>query len=116
MKLLNLFALGAFLLVSCGKEDGRDIVDCVGESLLAKVHAVVDAPNPKMYDFSVSYSGSHTLKAAIRWDYGDGTVETVNGTFTTHTYKTAGTYTVKASVSLVNPDCTFDLKHNITVQ
>lgn len=116
MKLLNLFAFSAFLLIGCSKDDGKDIVDCVGESLLAKVHATVDAPNPKMYDFSVSYSGSHTLKASIRWDYGDGTVETVNGTVTTHTYKTAGTYTVKASVSLVNPDCTFDLKHNVKVE
>lgn len=116
MKLLNLFAFSAFLLIGCSKDEAGDVVDCVGQSLFAKVHAVVDSSNPEMYDFSVSYSGTHTLKAAIRWDYGDGTAEKVNGTTTTHTYKAAGTYTVKASVSLVNPDCTFDLKHTVKVE
>ena len=97
----------------CGNDVSENIVDCVGQSLLVNVHHSVQ--DGKTVHFNVSYSGEHSLKNAIIWDYGDGIKETVNGVTTSHTYSQAGTYTANATVSLVNPSCTFQVKEVVTV-
>lgn len=101
------------LFLGCSKDDGKDVVDCIGQSLFADVHHTNEGGTN--VNLNVSYKGSHTLKNTITWDYGDGKVETVNGTTTSHTYAQPGSYKVKASVSLVSPDCTFEVKEDVTV-
>ena len=116
MKVFNVCTIGLLFIAGCSKDDGKDVVDCFGESLMMNVHHNVSTENPKTVNFNVTYSGSHTLKGAIKWNFGDGTIVTVNGTSTSHTYTQAGSYNAVASVSLVSPDCTVDVKESVVVQ
>lgn len=115
LKLL-LLAITAGIIMSCGDDDTKSIVDCFGESLLINVyHEKVEA-NPKEVTFEVKYFGDHDLDGAIKWKFDDGTpVQTVNGTTATHTYTTAGTYHATATVSLNGGGCSYDVKETVTI-
>jgi len=109
-----MFAMFFFIfLFGCGSDESENIVDCFGQSLLVNVHHSVE--NGKTVNFNVSYNGEYTLKNSIVWDYGDGIKETVNGVTTSHTYSQSGTYTARASVSLTDPSCTFEVKEVVIV-
>lgn len=112
MKKLFFLCSTLLILCSCSKDDGKDIVDCIGESLFVNVkHTVED----ETVNFKVEYSGQSTLKNTVTWDFGDGKVETITGNMATHIYSQSGSYKVKASVSIENPNCTFDLKEDVTI-
>lgn len=102
-KLFALCSVILLLLISCSKDDGKDVVDCFGEGLLMNVTHTVE--NENVVNFQITY---------IR-DFGDGNVETITGTTATHAYLQSGSYEVKANVSLVSPDCTFALKEDVTI-
>lgn len=84
-------------LLSC-KKDKENIVDCFGESLLAHVSATADSDNTRSFNYSVHYSGDHTIKS-IAWDFGDGEKVTTQTTTTQHAYDNAGTFAVKADLT-----------------
>lgn len=108
-----MFALVFFIANSCSKTE-ESIVDCVFESAYIQIHNSTDATNPKLMNYSATYSGTGTL-ASVKWDFGDGTTGT--GAVVTHTYTAAGTYEAKAEVT-VNKDgerCTSIPKRSVTV-
>jgi hypothetical protein len=86
------------LNVSCGKDDIEKGIDCIGESIFEKVTHTADGANPKKINFAVEYSGSKTLKS-VKWTFGDGT-PAVEGVSVSHTYSAAGTYSVKADITV----------------
>lgn len=112
------------LSLSCEHELEKALdkgIDCVEESLFEKVKHTTDATNPKKIDFTVEYSGKNTLKT-VKWTFGDGTpAETVAATGTTvsisHIYSAAGTYTVKADITVQNGggSCTSSPTRTVTV-
>lgn len=103
------------LTVSCGKED--DIVDCFGESLLLSIHHYKSAENLKEVNFTVKYSGDHPFDNTVKWNFGDGTpVQTFTGKEAKHTYQNPGSYTAKATVSLNNGKCSYDLDETVTIE
>lgn len=112
-KLFALCSVILLLLISCSKDDGKDVVDCFGEGLLMNVTHTVE--NENVVNFQITYNGSHILKNTVIWDFGGGNVETITGTTATHAYLQSGSYEVKANVSLVSPDCTFALKEDVTI-
>lgn len=101
-------------LSSCGKAVA-DGIDCFGESLLVSV-SYTAAANPKEIHFNINYDGNFTIGSVV-WDYGDNNSATVNGRTAIHTYTTAGSYTVKAKVSLKrgSATCIPEPVKNITV-
>lgn len=118
MKKINylLIAFTAIGLLSCSKEE-HSIADCFGESLLVNIHHNVSTENPKLVNFSVTYSGDHSFDNKTKWDFGDGTpIKTLSGHETSHTYTTAGKYHVKATASLNGGKCNTDVKETITVE
>jgi hypothetical protein len=116
--------IAVVLLVSfsCGKDDIEKGVDCVAESLYVKIHNKTDETNIKKLDYSIEYTGTYTLKS-VTWTFGDGTpsqtVAVPSGTTSSisHIYTTAGTYTVKADVTVQNgkSNCTSSPTRSITV-
>lgn len=111
--ILALIVIGAS---SCSKDE-ESIIDCLGQSFLVNVHHEASAENPKQINFSVSYSGDHTVSNTIKWNFGDGTpVQTVSGLTASHTYATAGPYTAKATVTLNGGACSFDPEESVTVE
>lgn len=109
--------IAAVLLLgfSCSKSDIEKGIDCVGESLFVKLKHTTDGTNPKIINYSVEYTGTYTLKS-VKWTFGDGT-PTVEGTSVSHTYTAAGTYTVKADVTIQhgNGTCTSSPTKSVTV-
>ncbi|MFB3386355.1 PKD domain-containing protein [Flavobacterium sp. LAR06] len=86
------------LNLSCGKDDIEKGIDCVAESIYQKVKHTADATDPKKINFSVEYTGDKTLKS-VKWTFGDGT-PSVEGVTVSHTYSAAGTYSVKAEITV----------------
>lgn len=119
----KIVCIAAILLLgfSCSKSDIDKGIDCVGESIFEKVTHTADATNTKKIDFKVEYSGTKTLKS-VKWTFGDGTpAETVAATGTTasisHVYSAAGTYTIKADITIQNGSgtCTSSPTKSVTV-
>jgi len=102
---------------SCGKDDIEKGIDCVGQSFFIKLTHTADASNSKKINYAIEYTGSYTLKS-VKWTFGDGTTETVAGTSTSHTYTAAGTYTVKADVTVENgsSSCTSSPTKSVVVE
>ncbi|KAA5535729.1 PKD domain-containing protein [Paenimyroides baculatum] len=117
MRIIGFFSIVILFITACSKDESEHVADCFGQSLFANVHHEISNENSKTVNLNVTYSSTtHTLKNTIKWNYGDGITETVTGTSTSHTYAKAGSYTVIASVSLVDPNCTFDIKESVVVQ
>mgnify|MGYP006214008147 CR=1 FL=1 len=90
----------AFLSFSCSKSDDAAIVDCFGDSILTELKHSADGTNSKIINYSIQYSGSNTV-TSVKWTFGDGNTQTVNGTTVSHTYTAAGTFS-KLLVSIPN--------------
>ncbi|MBF4467560.1 PKD domain-containing protein [Flavobacterium sp. LC2016-12] len=99
-KTATIFCFVALLTlnISCGKDDIEKGIDCVAESIYQKVKHTADATDSKKINFSVEYTGSKTLKS-VKWTFGDGT-PSVEGVAVSHTYSAAGTYSVKAEITV----------------
>ncbi|MGJ1320443.1 PKD domain-containing protein [Sphingobacterium spiritivorum] len=112
-KILFFFSL---IVLSCSDKEEEAIVDCFGQSILIDVqHETVDT-NPFQVNYNVSYAGHHTIDKSIRWDFGDGSVQTTDGKTSSHTYAKTGTYTVTAKVGLNNGGCSFDVKETVIIK
>ena len=113
MKRIFAVVIIAFLSISCSKHDDEEIADCFGESILVELKHTVDAGNSKKINFSIQYAGSKTI-SKVKWTFGDGSaVVTETGLTTSHTYTAAGTFEVKADVTVES--CTVSPKKNVTV-
>lgn len=108
-------AVLSILSVSCGKDDIEKGIDCIGESLFEKVTHTPDAADSKKINFSVEYTGTKTLKS-VKWTFGDGT-PSVEGVSVSHTYSAAGTYSVKADITIQDGkgSCTSSPVKSVTV-
>lgn len=107
------------MIISCSKSDDAAIVDCFGDSILTELKHSADGTNTKIINYSIHYSGSNTV-TSVKWTFGDGTaVQTVTGTTgaVSHTYTAAGTYEVKADVTISKGggSCTVSPKKSVTV-
>ena len=117
IKLPILFAvIILFLNFSCSKDDISKGIDCVAESFFVKLKHTTDATNTKKVDFVIDYTGTYTL-SSVKWTFGDGTTETITGNTVSHVYSGAGTFTVKADVTIKNgkETCTSSPTKSITV-
>ncbi|AWK03391.1 PKD domain-containing protein [Flavobacterium crocinum] len=114
-----MFTTMFFMINSCSKSDDAAIVDCFGDSILTELKHSADGTNSKIINYSIQYSGSNTV-TSVKWTFGDGTpAQTVTGTTgaVSHTYSAAGTFEVKADVTLSKGggSCTVSPKKNVTV-
>ncbi|MCC9017549.1 MULTISPECIES: PKD domain-containing protein [Flavobacterium] len=109
-----MLALIFYTANSCSKHDDEVILDCFAEAIYVKLHNSTDATNPKLMNYSVGYSGTGTL-VSVNWTFGDGTTGT--GKDITHLYPAAGTYEVKAEVTVAKDgaNCTSIPKRNVTI-
>ena len=105
-----------FLNLSCSKSDIEKGFDCVGESLFIKLKNSTDATNAKKMNYEIEYTGEHTFKS-VKWTFGDGTTETVTTKTVSHIYPSAGTFTVKADVTIENGKltCTSSPTRSVTI-
>lgn len=108
-----------FMSNSCSKHDDEAIVDCFGDSILTELKHTADGTNPKIINYSIQYSGSNTV-TSVKWTFGDGTpAQTVSSATgaVSHTYAAAGTFEVKADVTLSKSggSCTVSPKKSVTV-
>lgn len=108
-----------FMINSCSKHDDEAIVDCFGDSILTELKHSADGTNPKIINYHIEYGGSNTV-TSVKWTFGDGTpAQTVNSATgaVAHTYAAAGTYEVKADVTLSKSggSCTVSPKRSVTV-
>jgi|GEM_PF-384180 len=108
-----------FMSNSCSKHDDEAIVDCFGDSILTELKHTADGTNPKIINYSIQYSGSNTV-TSVKWTFGDGTpAQTVSSATgaVSHTYASAGTFEVKADVTLSKSggSCTVSPKKSVTV-
>ncbi|TDW46047.1 PKD domain-containing protein [Flavobacterium sp. 270] len=105
-----------FISICCSKDEAKNEIDCVGEAILISLKHSVDAGNSKKINYSIEYGGTNTI-TAVKWTFGDGTSETVNGLTTSHTYSTTGTFETKADVMInkSGSSCTVSPKKSITV-
>ncbi|WPO79869.1 PKD domain-containing protein [Flavobacterium sp. KACC 22761] len=107
------------MINSCSKSEDEAIVNCFGDSILTELKHSADGTNSKIINYSIQYSGSNTV-TSVKWTFGDGTpVQTVtsaNGAVS-HTYTAAGTFEVKADVTLSKGggSCTVSPKKSVTV-
>lgn len=116
-KAAGILILAVFFMVSCGKDVEESVVDCLGESILvSSIEHSADANNPKIINYSISYSGEGSVNS-ITWTFGDGKTETVNGLTVSHTYAAANGYNVQADVQVkINKStCTVTKKKGVTV-
>lgn len=114
--IILLFVAGlAALSFSCG-DDLEKALDCTGENLLVHLESTADAANSKKINYEVEYTGDYTVKS-VKWTFGDGATQTVNGTAVSHTYATGGTFAVKADVTLKSgsSSCTSTHSKSVTV-
>ncbi len=118
MKKLFLIAIATFFMTACDKDDAKSIVDCLGESIFLDAHHSISGENPMQVNYSVTYEGSHTLNNTVKWDFGDGTQQTVTGTEVSHVYSQPGNYKATASVkvSVNGSTCSSDLHEHVTVE
>lgn len=111
-----LIVMTAIFVTSCGKDIEESIVDCLGESAFVTLKHAADAADAKKINYTIEYSGSGTLKS-VKWTFGDGKTETVNGPTVSHTYASAGAYNVQAdaTVAINKSNCTSTHKKGVTV-
>lgn len=117
IKTTILFVAVALLLnFSCSKEDISHGIDCVGESFFMKIKHTTDATNTKKIAFAIEYSGVYTIKS-IKVSFGDGISETITGNVVSHEYATAGTFTVRADITIQKgkENCTSSPTKSVTV-
>ncbi|WJS95529.1 PKD domain-containing protein [Flavobacterium johnsoniae] len=107
-----------FMSNSCSKSDDEAIVDCFGDSILTELKHTADGTNSKIINYSIQYSGENTV-TSVKWTFGDGKTETINTSTgaVSHTYSAAGTFEVKADVTLKKGggSCTVSPKKSVTV-
>ncbi|WET00865.1 PKD domain-containing protein [Flavobacterium sp. YJ01] len=108
-----------FMSNSCSKSDDEAIVDCFGDSILTELKHTADGTNSKIINYSIQYSGENTV-TSVKWTFGDGTpAQTINSATgaVSHTYSAAGTFEVKADVTLKKGggSCTVSPKKSVTV-
>lgn len=105
-----------FLNFSCSKDVISDAIDCVGESFFMKIKHTTNGANPKKIDFTIEYSGVYTIKS-IKVSFGDGTSATITGNTVSHEYASAGTFTVKADITIQKgkENCTSSPTKSVTV-
>ena len=110
-----LFALS--LTYSC-KKDTEDVIECLTEEFLFSFHANVSDDDSKTYNFEITYSGDHAVDNTIKWDFGDGNVESLTGKTAQHTYSTSGSYKVQPTVTIRNGDayCSPTFEKTINVE
>lgn len=118
-KILLLFGI-AITLLSCRRTAEKVVegsVNCLNENLLTSITSEVSGADPKTVKFVATYSGKNTL-ASVEWDFGDGHKTTTTSNHTvSHTYETAGTYTMKASVKVTydGKECTSYPTRSVTI-
>ncbi|KQO29846.1 hypothetical protein ASF10_04880 [Flavobacterium sp. Leaf82] len=108
-----------FISNSCSKHDDEVIVDCFGDSILTELKHSTEGTNSKTINYSIQYSGSNTV-TSVKWTFGDGTpAQTINSAtgVVSHTYTAAGTFEVKADVTISKSggSCTISPKKSVTV-
>ncbi|RYG02369.1 MAG: PKD domain-containing protein, partial [Chitinophagaceae bacterium] len=81
----------SFSTAGC-KKTTEKALDCFGESLLTSVHVHIITTNAKQINTEVRYAGSKTI-SNVKWEFGDGAVQTTTGLTSNHTYAVAGNYT-----------------------
>lgn len=116
-KSIILFIAAILLLgFSCSKSDIEKGIDCVSEAIFIKLKHTTDAANAKKINYEIEYTGSYTF-TSVKWTFGDGTAETVTTKTGSHTYPAAGTFTVKADVTIKNGknSCTSSPTKSVTV-
>ena len=108
-------AVLAFLSFSCG-DDLERAFDCAGENLLLTIKHPADAANPKKINYELDYTVEYAVKS-VKWTFGDGQTQTVNGTTVSHTHTAAGNFSVKADVTLKkgSSSCTSTHSKSVTV-
>lgn len=109
--------VGVLLLgSSCSKSDIEKGIDCFGESFFMKFKHTTDPANAKKVDFVAKYTGEYEFQS-VKWTFGDGTSETTTGKTVSHTYTTAGTYNVKADITIKHgkASCTSSPIKSVTV-
>lgn len=109
-----MFTLVFYASNSCSKKDDEAIIDCFAQQIDIKVHNSTDATNPKLMNYSATYSGSGTL-TGVKWNFGDG--KTGTGETVTHTYSAAGTYDASAEITVKTggSECTSTIKRPVTI-
>lgn len=120
MKKIRLIAVLLFAIsvtFSACKKDAEETIECLTERALVSISHSVDAENPKLITFKVTYSGDHTLDHSINWNFGDSKSPISNTVEKKHTYSEAGTYHAKAEVTIRNGDawCTYELDETVEV-
>ncbi|QQT25920.1 PKD domain-containing protein [Sphingobacterium spiritivorum] len=116
MKLLKLFLLFSILgIMSCSDKVEESMIDCLGESFLTNVEHSSSDQNAKLINFNITYSGEQQLNNSVKWVYGDGAQQVVNGKTSSHTYSQSGTFTAIATVK-TSGGCTFDVKETVIVK
>jgi hypothetical protein len=106
MKKVILFFTIAFALTamnSC-KKAVEDSIDCIAASLLVSMESNADANNSKLIHFKFlldqNENNDFTLDDRLKFDFGDGNVETIEGTEVSHEYASAGSFDVKVNYTL----------------
>lgn len=96
---LGIIGLLSMVLLTGCEEDLLAPKDCSTVGLLLNVTHTVGS-DERTVNFTINYSGDHTLENSVEWDFGDGTMQTLNGTSAQHTYSTSGSFTAEARVTL----------------
>lgn len=102
------------IILSCSDDDADSFFSCLGETSITHIVHNIDSNNALQVNFEIEYNGDYSL-SNVQWDFGDGS--SGSGATTSHTYNSAGTYLIKASVS-VNEEgnnCSFTKDKSITV-
>ncbi|MCF1191841.1 PKD domain-containing protein [Mangrovimonas sp. AS39] len=117
MKKVVLIFVFAVLSFGCHKDDAEETIDCLFASVDFDVNHAIDSNNTSIVEFTITYTGVHALDNAKIWDFGDGTIQTLNGNTVSHTYLSSGSYTVKVKPTIRNGDayCTPELTENVTI-
>ncbi|WP_316833026.1 PKD domain-containing protein [Pedobacter aquatilis] len=89
------------LLFNSCRKAAESAVDCLGQSFYVSFKHNTNDQDPRKVDFNLTYSGKLQV-ASMRIDYGDGQTQTLSTGIISHTYAAAGTYQVKAWISLQN--------------
>jgi len=114
-----MFTLVFLAINSCSKHDDEHIIDCLGESLLTELKHSPDPANSKTINYSVQYNGTNKV-TYVKWTFGDGTPirNIMTPGSVSHTYTNAGTFEVKADVTLsrYGTSCTMTLVKNVVVE
>ncbi|MBF4517229.1 PKD domain-containing protein [Flavobacterium sp. ANB] len=105
-----------FIINSCTEEQIIDsVTDCWGQSSKLEIQYSLDPLNSKRVNYVLKYDGSGSL-SSIKWTFGDGKTETVNGLKVTHTYENVGSYEVKADITVTKDQEKCPVTESKTVQ